>query len=138
MSCNQVRIAPQALPYPNASNGNFTYGAWSNSVNRGTEVYVDSGTHRVYRKLDNSGMYNTGMGCQSGIPGLDNHCICPGSSNSMPYEMQSPAMTAAATNLLFAPFLPNAVPPLTPAAQLLVAERSPLYNGASYNMDAPF
>ncbi len=135
MSCTQVRIEPQALPYPSASNGNYTYGAWSNNTKRGTEVYVDTGNHQVYRTLDKSAMYNSGMGCQSGIPALDNHCICPGSNNSMPYEMQSPAMTAAATDLLFSPFLPNAIPQLSPAAQKLVAQRSPLYNGATYNMD---
>ncbi len=134
-SCTQVRIAPQALPYPSARNGNYTYGAWSEPSDRGTEVYVDAGTHRVYRSLENSGMYKSAMGCSSGIAGLDNNCICPGSMNSMPYEVQSGALTAAANKLLFSPFIPHAITPLTPAAQRLVAERSPLHNGASYDFD---
>jgi len=136
-SCTQVRIAPQALPYPSVRNGNYTYGAWSEPSASGTEVYVDGGTHRVYRKVENNGMYDSGMGCSSGIPGLDNNCICPGSQNSMPYEVQPPALTAAANQLLFSPFIPQAVSPLSPAAQRLIAERSPLYNGASYDFDTP-
>lgn len=134
-NCTQIRIAPQALPYPSVKNGNYTYGAYSEPSASGTEVYVDSGTHRVYRRTENNGMYNSAMGCTSGIPGLDNNCICPGSMNSRPYEIQPPALTAAANQLLFAPFIHHDINPLGPAAQRLVAERSPLCNGASYDFD---
>jgi len=141
--CSHSGLAPQALPQAGNSLLSDPYIYSDFDGERVNYKQVDDAMHRVNRfPLDSEsypGLYNSGLVCTKGQSGIDNQCLCPGSSDSMPFNTQLPEMTDASTRLLFAPFLPGAVPQLTPSAQRLVAERSqlPRGHGSYYELDAP-
>lgn len=150
IGCRNAGIAPQALHQSGKTPKDVPYTYSSFDGSRVNFAQVNESMHRIWRfpkdgKMGETGLgsypglYNGGMVCNRGITGVDNMCVCPGSTDQMPYEYQLPQTTAAMTNILFSPFLPGAVPELTPAAQQLVAERSPLPRGVGtyYQMDAP-
>ncbi len=88
---------------------------------------------------DYPGLYNSQMVCKRGVMGVNNQCICPGSRDQMPFENLTPEAVTYKTRILFSPFVKNGVPPLTPAAQKLVAQRSqmPRGVGARFGFDDP-
>jgi hypothetical protein len=133
--CRDIGIAPQALQIPPKDTPTqYTYGAFGGEYVQ--DVYVNHKLHQVHRFPEDNrretglavyeGLYDSGMGCRRGVPGIDNQCVCPGSRDQMPFQVQPPMLTQAVTRMDFSPFLPGAIPQLTPAAQKLVAERQPL------------
>lgn len=143
-------IAPQALPQASTrlTENPHRYSAFDGQ--RVNFTQVDRSMHRVntfpsdkqfggqtISQSSYPGVYNGGIACQSGSVNIDNQCLCPGSKDSAPFNQQPPATTASVTNHLFSPF--GTIPQLTPSAQKLVMERSPLPSGHSnyYNLDAP-
>ncbi len=149
-NCADAGIAPQALQQSGNTPKSVPYHYSSFDGERVNYSQVNERMHRVNRFPSDGkkwetglesypGLYDSGLVCSKGISNIDNQCLCPGSGDSMPYVYQPPQTTAAVTNLLFSPFLPGAVPELTPAAQQLVAERAQLPRGVGsyYQLDAP-
>lgn len=150
-NCANQSIAPQALPQTGDTLKSVPYQFSNFDGRRVNYSQVDEAMYRVNRfpkdgrpgesqfTQSNLGLYNSGLVCAKGISNIDNQCLCPGSNDTMPYNIQPVSTTTAVTNMLFTPFLHNSVPQLTPSAQKLVAERSrlPAGEGSYYQMDAP-
>lgn len=130
-ACLYSTISPQALD----TNERNTYGAFMGNFANVQNVNISSGFSRVNDFPITQGVTMSNIACTNGYVGIDSQCICPGSTNSMPYQI-SPLQNSA-NELLFEPFVPNGVPPISDAAKLLIAQRRPLPSqlAGSNNLD---
>jgi len=140
--CPSVAIAPQALPYAgrNLNDDPFVFGTFDGSdvVYRQVNEEARSTYDFPSSQSNVMGLYSSNMLCTRGSMGVDNSCICPGTPNQMPFDVQPPSTTQAVNNLLYYPYAPGNIPALTPAARKLVGERKPLPPAyrKTWNMDA--
>lgn len=82
-------------------------------------LYVNPKNQRVVLYAQNEGMYDSLLTCKSGVANADNSCVCQGSNNSMPYNIE-PNMLGK----LFTPEQPGMFPQPTQSMKCLIAERS--------------
>lgn len=129
-NCLYSTIAPQAL----SANERNTYGSF-----RGTagvqNTNVDAKVNRLWNYPITNGLTLPNTMCKNGALNVDNTCSCPGTRNSMPWQV-SP-LQPIVNKMLFEPFVEGAIPPLSPAAKKLILQRSPLpnYLAGNYPLD---
>lgn len=128
-SCLFSTIAPQAIE----ANERNTYGSFTGSAVQ--NITVAPAMHRLNSYSHNNALSVNNAVCRSGIMGIDNQCICPGSMNQMPFQ-QSPLQPIVNT-LLFQPFVEGMMTEVSPVAKQLIAERRPLPQdlAGGYNLD---
>lgn len=96
---------------------------WISSAYDGVSVkntYANPITNRVILYSDREGVYDSMLMCKSGVSNIDNSCMCPGSSNSTPFNFENPLMSR-----LFVPEQPGMSVEPTHAARCLMAARKP-------------
>lgn len=121
---------PVPKPAPVPSSGGPANQGWVMSAFDGVSVkntYTNAASNRVILYGQGEGMYDNLLVCKSGVSNIDNMCVCPGSSNSTPFNNESSALAR-----LFVPEQPGMIPPPTHASRCLMAERRPL------NLSAPY
>ncbi len=83
-------------------------------------LYRNPASNRVILYGQNEAAYDTLLVCKTGVSNIDNLCLCPGSSNSTPFNSESDKLGG-----LFVPEQPGMVAAPTTAARCLMAERRP-------------
>jgi len=150
-SCRYPTIAPQALPpsgdkltdvpfhYKNFDGNRVNYNQVNQLMHRQNRFPIDYYVTNEFAPDVNLGIYNSNLVCAKGTSNIDNQCLCPGSSDTMPFNSETQGMQTHLTHQLFSPFLPNAVPELTPAAQINIKQRQQLPPGVGsfYQFDEP-
>ncbi len=131
-----MSIATQALPIPDASQGRYRAGAFTSAGPSGVQnVYNLLPIHRQVFYGANQGAFLPNLVCKAGVAGVNSECLCPNSSDSMPFMQASASYTHCQFDSLFRPEYSRAFPHLTPAALYLVKQRSPLpkSEGSAYS-----
>lgn len=150
-NCKYPTIAPQALPqsgnkvtdvpfhYESFDGKQVNYSQVNQLMHRHNQFPMDSYVTREFAPDVHLGLYNSNLVCSKGTSNIDNDCMCPGSTDSMPFNSQTIGMNTRLTNQLFSPFLPNAIPELTNAAQINIKQRQqlPSGQGSFYDFDLP-
>jgi hypothetical protein len=90
-------------------------------------MYTNPKTKRVVLYNQNEAAYDNLLSCQTGVSNIDNVCMCPGSSNSVPFNGEQNIL-----GRLFTPEQPNMFPDPTQAMRCLIAERRPLNPNSPY------
>ena len=149
--CQFATIAPQALPQSgnNITDVPFHYGSFDGNrvnytqvnelMNRHNQFPNDTTVTSKYAPQVDLGLYNSNLVCAKGTSNIDNSCMCPGSTDTMPFNSQPNGMTSRLTHQLFSPFIPDSIPQLTDAAKINIQQRRPLPpgQGSFYQFDLP-
>ena len=90
-------------------------------------MYQNPNANRVILYGQNEAAYDNLLVCKTGVSNIDNTCLCPGSSNSTPFNADANIL-----NRLFVPEQPDMVAAPTNAARCLMAQRRPLHPNAPY------
>lgn len=90
-------------------------------------MYQNPNANRVILYGQNEAAYDNLLVCKTGVSNIDNTCLCPGSSNSTPFNADANLL-----NRLFVPEQPDMVAAPTNAARCLMAQRRPLHPNAPY------
>lgn len=92
--------------------------------------YMDQTTQVQYVFSQNETPYRSNMTCETGIPTVNNDCICPNDPSAVPFRNQVISTNVPTyMNTLFQPLEPSMFPKLSPAAQLLLDQRKPVNYG---------
>lgn len=90
-------------------------------------MYSNPKTNRVILYGQNEAAYDPLLVCKSGVSNIDNVCLCPGSSNTTPFNTETNMFAK-----LFVPEQPGMVATPTNDARCLMAQRRPLHPSAPY------
>lgn len=127
-------VAPQALSQPNLQENSFV--AVQNTATGLRNVYTNPALHLQVLYNSRETPYKSNMVCPTGVPSVNNDCMCPGNPSGVPYRQSVPQYTASYMRSLFSPLESQMMPPITQAAKYLVAERSPCPQSAYKPLDA--
>lgn len=145
---HDASYTPQALPRDGSIGPGDPITTESFDGSRVSYSQFDASRHQVNRYpsdrkprqysslVSYPGRFDLNIVCDKGMAGIDGKCVCPGSADQMPFNSES-AGNVLTNKMLFDPFLPGSMPQLTPAAQHLVNQRSPLPPGVGryYSLD---
>jgi hypothetical protein len=90
-------------------------------------MYRNPKANRVILYGQNEAAYDNLLVCKSGVSNIDNTCLCPGSSNSTPFNTEANMFPR-----LFVPEQPGMMAAPTSTARCLMAQRRPLHPNAPY------
>lgn len=127
-------VAPQALGLPSAQENSFV--AVQNTARGLQNVYTNPALHLQVLFTNQETPYKSNMVCPTGVPSVNNDCMCPGNPSGVPYRQSVPQYTASYMNSLFSPIQKDMMPPMTQAAKYLIVERSPCPMSSYKMMDA--
>ena len=149
--CQYATIAPQALPpsgynmtdvpfhYESFDGSRVNY-SWVNQLmQRHDQFPANTTVTTEFAPQVNLGLYNSNLVCAKGTTNIDNSCMCPASTDTMPFNSMPNQMQTRLTNQLFSPFIPDSIPQLTDAAKINIEQRRPLPpgQGSFYQFDLP-